>query len=178
MPFLLLSVWLYCIQKQSVLKQSRFWQLNCKFWRGMVNCRWEEKALVCNLTKIRTIQYWSALLINTWNFFYSPVTLVLLFCLSLPLTEWHMGRAVLLCSVQSHEPHVVYWVWRSGSRGDDWCVAHHAQHDRRRHLLRHVHRPRHCSHPVTGLLATAVPGKGETWLSICPSISPFVVFIL
>lgn len=40
-------------------------------------------------------------------------------------------------------------------------MAHHAQYDRRCHLLRHVHRPRHRSHPVTGLLTTTVPGKGE-----------------
>lgn len=79
-----------------------------------------------------------------------------------------MGRAILLCAIQSHEPHVVYRVWCPGSRRDDWCVAHHAQHDCRCHLLRNVHRPCHRSHPVTGLLTTPVPGKGETWCSsIC-----------
>lgn len=105
------------------------------------------------------------LLINTC--FTPPVT----FSVCLPLTEWHMGRAVFLCSIQSHEPHVVYRVRCPGSRRDDWCVAHHAQYDRRRHLLCHVYRPRHRSHPVTGLFTTTVPGKGETWRSsICHCI--------
>lgn len=102
------------------------------------------------------------LLINTY--FTPPDT----FSVYLPLTEWHMGGAVFLCAIQSHEPHVVYRVRCPGSRRDDWCVAHHAQYDRRCHLLRHVYWPRHRSHPVTGLLTTTVPRKGETWRSsIC-----------
>lgn len=55
----------------------------------------------------------------------------------------------------------MYWIWETSSREHVRHLAHHAQYDRRRHLLRHVYRPRHRSDPIAGLVQTPVPRKGE-----------------
>lgn len=77
------------------------------------------------------------------------------------VSERHVGRPVLVRSLQGHESHAVHRLRRSGSGGNDGRLAHHAQHDRGRHVLRHVHRPRHGPHPVPGLVAPTISGEGK-----------------
>lgn len=72
-----------------------------------------------------------------------------------------MGTAVLLRTLQSYEPHAVYWVWHVPPGGHDRRVAYHPQHDCGCYLLCHVCGPRHGANPISGLVATAVPGEGE-----------------
>ena len=87
--------------------------------------------------------------------------------------ERHLGRAVLVRAVQGHEPHAVHRLRRPGPRGHDGRVADHAQHDRGRHLLRHVHRARHRPHPVAGLVPPPVPGEGTQTRGVeCHRITP------
>ena len=79
---------------------------------------------------------------------------------TLGLAEPLMERALLLRTVQGHEPHAVHRVRAAGARKHDGHLADHAEHDRGCHLLRHVHWPRHRPHPVAGLLKAPVPGEG------------------
>lgn len=72
-----------------------------------------------------------------------------------------MGTAVLLRTLQSYEPHVMYWVWHVPSSGHDRCVVDHPQHDSGRYLLCNVRGPCHCVNPISRLISTAVPGEGE-----------------
>lgn len=82
---------------------------------------------------------------------------------SLPLSaERVLGQAVLVRPLQSHEPHAVHRLRRPGARQHVRPVDHHAEHDRGRHLLRHVRGPRHSAHPVAGLVASPVPREGES----------------
>lgn len=73
-----------------------------------------------------------------------------------------LGQAVLVRPLQSHEPHAVHRLRRPGARQHVRPVDHHAEHDRRSHLLRHVRGPRHGAHPVAGLVASPVPREGES----------------
>lgn len=75
--------------------------------------------------------------------------------------ERHVGTAVLLRALQSHEPHALHRLWHVPPGGHDRRVAYHPQHDRGGYLLRHVCGSRHGAHPVSGLVAAAVPGEGE-----------------
>lgn len=74
-----------------------------------------------------------------------------------PLVE----RALLLRALQGYEPHAVHRLWAAGTGEHDGHLADHAQYDRGGHLLCHVHRARHCAHPVPGLLTPPVPGEGQ-----------------
>lgn len=79
---------------------------------------------------------------------------------STSLPEWHLGSAVLVRSVQSHESHVVHRLRPLPPHRHGRRLAHDPQHDRRRDLLRHVCGARHHTHPVSGLFQEAVPRKG------------------
>lgn len=72
-----------------------------------------------------------------------------------------LGQAVLLRPLQSHEPHAVHRVRCPSARQHVGPVDHHAEYDRRGHVLRHVCGSRHCTDPITGLFTKAVPRKGE-----------------
>lgn len=85
----------------------------------------------------------------------------LLISLSLLSTEWYLVRAVLLCRIQGNEPHAVHWLWPAGPGESFRHLAHHAEYDCRRDLLRCFYWPRNSAYPVPGLLQTAVSGKGE-----------------
>lgn len=58
----------------------------------------------------------------------------------------------------------MYRVRSQSARQHVGPLDHHAKHDCRRHLLRHVRGSRHGPHPVSGLVSTTVPGEGKRGL--------------
>lgn len=65
----------------------------------------------------------------------------------------------------------MYWIWKTSSGEHVRHLADHAEYDRRSHLLRHVHRPRNCTHPISGLIQTAIPREGKDLASFwCPEL--------
>lgn len=85
-------------------------------------------------------------------FFISPFSLS---------AERYLVRALLLCCIQSNEPHAVHRLWPAGPRKSIRYLAHHAEYDCRSYLLCCFYWPCNSPHPVPGLLQTAVSGKGE-----------------
>lgn len=78
-----------------------------------------------------------------------------------PSTEWYLVRAVLLCCIQSNEPHAVHRLWSTGPGESIRYLAHHAQYDCGGYLLRGFYWPCNSSYPILGLLQTPVSGEGE-----------------
>ena len=60
--------------------------------------------------------------------------------------------------------HALHRVWEVPAPVPHWHVAHHALHDLRGHLLRHVPRPRHQPHPESWQQQETVPGKGKRYI--------------
>ena len=76
-------------------------------------------------------------------------------------TERYVVRALLLCCVQGNEPHAVHRLRSAGPGESIRYLAHHAKYDCRSYLLCCFYWPCNGSHPIPGLLQTAVSGKGE-----------------
>lgn len=94
-------------------------------------------------------------------FFYSTLLSLPVFFFHSLSAEWYLVWAVLLRCVQGHEPHAVHRLRQTGPGESLRYLAHHAEYDCGSYLLCCFHWPRNRTHPVAGLLQTAVSGKGE-----------------
>ena len=71
-------------------------------------------------------------------------------------------NCILLDTIPGHVAHALYRLREVSPPVPHGHVAHHAQHDQRRHLLRHVPGPRHQPHTEPRLFPPTVPGEGKS----------------
>lgn len=95
--------------------------------------------------------------------FYYPIGSV--HFLSSHVSEWFLGKAIFLRTLQSYESHVVHWLWCPSARQHVWPLDYHAKYDCWSHLLCNVCWPCHSFDSVFGFFKEAVSRKGM-WFSL------------